>query len=36
MCTDDTPAGHTRPMLHDFEPQVTFDLEPADSVAVTT
>ena len=33
MCTDDTPAGHVHPapLLHDFEPSVTFDLEPVDS-----
>ena len=38
MCTDDTPAGHVHPapLLHDFEPSVTFDLEPVDSVTVTT
>ena len=37
MCTDDTPAGHVHPaVLHDFEPRVTFALEPVDSVTVTT
>src|ERR1700747_137383 len=38
VCTDDTPAGHVHPapLLHDFEPSVTFDLEPVDSVTVTT
>ena len=39
MCTDDTPAGHVHPsspLLHDFEPSVTFDLDPVDSVTVTT
>jgi len=38
VCTDDTPAGHIHPapLLHDFEPSVTFDLEPVDSVTVTT
>ena len=38
MCSDDTPAGpvHLAPLLHDFEPSVTFDLEPVDSVTVTT
>ena len=32
MCTDDMPAGHVHPapLLHDFEPSVTFDLEPVD------
>jgi 7,8-dihydropterin-6-yl-methyl-4-(beta-D-ribofuranosyl)aminobenzene 5'-phosphate synthase len=40
MCTDDTvtphphqPAAHE---VHDFEPRVVFDLEPVDSVSVTT
>src|SRR5215472_13868308 len=39
MCTDATPAGHlhpSSPLLHDFEPSVTFDLDPVDSVTVTT
>jgi 7,8-dihydropterin-6-yl-methyl-4-(beta-D-ribofuranosyl)aminobenzene 5'-phosphate synthase len=37
MCTGDTPAAHQPPqLLHDFEPRVVFDLEPADSVTVTT
>ena len=40
MCGDDTHADHlespdTR-VLHDFEPTVLFDLEPVDSVVVTT
>ncbi len=40
MCSDDTHADHLhRPdplLLHDFEPGVLFDLEPVDSVVVTT
>ena len=38
MCTDDTLAGHVHSaaLLHDFEPSVRFDLEPVDSVTVTT
>jgi 7,8-dihydropterin-6-yl-methyl-4-(beta-D-ribofuranosyl)aminobenzene 5'-phosphate synthase len=37
MCTQDTPALHPDPqLLHDFEPGVVFDLEPVDSVTVTT
>jgi 7,8-dihydropterin-6-yl-methyl-4-(beta-D-ribofuranosyl)aminobenzene 5'-phosphate synthase len=36
MCTDDTPAHHARPVLHEVEPSVVFDLEPVDSVVVTT
>ena len=40
MCSDDTQADHLkspdRQVLHDFEPPVLFDLEPVDSVVVTT
>src|SRR5260370_12508764 len=38
MCTDDTPAhhGHGHQVLHEVEPSVVFDLEPVDSVIVTT
>ena len=39
MCTDDTPAGYVHPsspLLHDFEPSITFHLDPVDSVTVTT
>ena len=38
MCTDDmTTARQPDPqVLHDFEPAVVFDLEPVDSVTVTT
>ena len=38
MCTDDTPAHHARrqQVFHEAEPPVVFDLEPVDSVTVTT
>src|SRR5258708_22795855 len=38
MCTDDTPAhhGHGHQVLHEVEPPAVFDLEPVDSVIVTT
>jgi 7,8-dihydropterin-6-yl-methyl-4-(beta-D-ribofuranosyl)aminobenzene 5'-phosphate synthase len=39
MCADDSPAHLHQfgsPVLHDFEPRVVFDLEPVDSVSVTT
>jgi 7,8-dihydropterin-6-yl-methyl-4-(beta-D-ribofuranosyl)aminobenzene 5'-phosphate synthase len=36
MCTDDTPADHGHQVLHEVEPSVVFDLEPVDSVIVTT
>lgn len=37
MCTDSTPAHHgPHPHLHDMELPVLFDLEPVDSVSVTT
>src|SRR5258708_19445847 len=36
MCTDDTPAHHGHQVLHEVEPSVVFDLEPVDSVMVTT
>jgi 7,8-dihydropterin-6-yl-methyl-4-(beta-D-ribofuranosyl)aminobenzene 5'-phosphate synthase len=36
MCTDDGPGGHQTAVLHDFEPDVEIDLEPVDSVVVTT
>ncbi len=41
MCIDDTPAGPGAVVLHDavlheVEPAVTIDLEPVDSVVVTT
>src|SRR5215468_5882174 len=40
MCTDGIATAHPpQPdpeVLHDFEPRVVFDLEPVDSVTVTT
>jgi 7,8-dihydropterin-6-yl-methyl-4-(beta-D-ribofuranosyl)aminobenzene 5'-phosphate synthase len=38
MCSDDTPAhhAHSHRVLHEVEPAVVFDLEPVDSVTVTT
>jgi 7,8-dihydropterin-6-yl-methyl-4-(beta-D-ribofuranosyl)aminobenzene 5'-phosphate synthase len=36
MCTDDSPAGLPAPVLHDVEPAIEIDLEPVDSVVVTT
>src|SRR5262249_28063247 len=40
MCTDGTATAHPRQpdpkVLHDFESRVVFDLEPVDSVKVTT
>src|SRR5215468_8104166 len=40
MCTDGIATAHPpQPdpqVLHDFEPKVVFDLEPVDSVTVTT
>src|SRR4051794_123112 len=40
MCSDDVTAPHSHQpvhqQLHDFEPRVVFDLEPVDSVTVTT
>ena len=40
MCSDETHADHLQSqdprVLHDFEPNVLFDLEPVDSVVVTT
>ena len=40
MCTDDMATAHLHQpdphVLHDFEPRVVFDLEPVDSVTVTT
>ncbi|MGH3924952.1 MAG: MBL fold metallo-hydrolase, partial [Pseudonocardiaceae bacterium] len=36
MCTDDSPARLPPPVLHDFEPAVEIDLEPVDSVRITT
>ncbi|HEV2450564.1 MAG TPA: hypothetical protein VGS62_01390, partial [Streptosporangiaceae bacterium] len=36
MCTDDTPAHHGHQVLHEVEPSAVFDLDPVDSVIVTT
>jgi 7,8-dihydropterin-6-yl-methyl-4-(beta-D-ribofuranosyl)aminobenzene 5'-phosphate synthase len=37
MCTDQSPAAPaTRTVLHDVEPAIEIDLEPVDSVVVTT
>jgi 7,8-dihydropterin-6-yl-methyl-4-(beta-D-ribofuranosyl)aminobenzene 5'-phosphate synthase len=35
MCTDSSPSPQQLAVLHDFEPDVTIDLEPVDSVDVT-
>jgi 7,8-dihydropterin-6-yl-methyl-4-(beta-D-ribofuranosyl)aminobenzene 5'-phosphate synthase len=36
VCTDDGPAALATQILHDVEPAVEIDLEPVDSVVVTT
>ena len=36
MCTDESPATLPAPVLHDVEPAIEIDLEPVDSVVVTT
>jgi 7,8-dihydropterin-6-yl-methyl-4-(beta-D-ribofuranosyl)aminobenzene 5'-phosphate synthase len=36
VCTDESPAGFGPAVLHDVEPAVTINLEPVDSVVVTT
>jgi 7,8-dihydropterin-6-yl-methyl-4-(beta-D-ribofuranosyl)aminobenzene 5'-phosphate synthase len=36
MCTDHGPARPPAPVLHDVEPTLEIDLEPVDSVVVTT
>jgi 7,8-dihydropterin-6-yl-methyl-4-(beta-D-ribofuranosyl)aminobenzene 5'-phosphate synthase len=36
VCTDDSPASPIPAVRHDFEPDVRIDLEPVDSVVVTT
>jgi len=37
MCRDNnSPAGQVREVRHDFEPKVQIDLEPVDSVVITT
>ena len=36
MCMDDSTAGQRPPLLHDVDPALEIDLEPVDSVVVTT
>jgi len=36
VCVDESPAGQVPAVLHDFEPRIEIDLEPVDSVVVTT
>jgi 7,8-dihydropterin-6-yl-methyl-4-(beta-D-ribofuranosyl)aminobenzene 5'-phosphate synthase len=36
MCADDSPGGYPPAVLHDTEPTVQIELEPVDSVVVTT
>jgi 7,8-dihydropterin-6-yl-methyl-4-(beta-D-ribofuranosyl)aminobenzene 5'-phosphate synthase len=36
VCVDNSPAAQVPATLHDFEPDVEIDLEPVDSVVVTT
>ena len=36
MCRDDGPAGPVATLRNDFEPAVRIDLEPVDSVVITT
>jgi 7,8-dihydropterin-6-yl-methyl-4-(beta-D-ribofuranosyl)aminobenzene 5'-phosphate synthase len=36
VCADESPAAHAAPVLHDVEPAIEIDLEPVDSVVVTT
>jgi len=36
VCTDESPARLAAPILHDVEPAIEIDLEPVDSVVVTT
>lgn len=36
MCMDGTPGSLPSPVLHDFDPAVVIDLEPVDSVRITT
>ncbi|MCA1703258.1 MAG: MBL fold metallo-hydrolase, partial [Actinobacteria bacterium] len=36
MCTDDSPARVPPLVLHDFNPAIEIDLEPVDSVRITT
>jgi hypothetical protein len=36
VCLDDGPPGLAGLVLHDVEPAIEIDLEPVDSVVVTT
>src|SRR6202034_4485292 len=36
VCADESPASQVPAVLHDFEPDVEINLEPVDSVVVTT
>ena len=36
MCADDSPGGYPPAVLHDTESTVQIELEPVDSVVVTT
>ena len=36
VCIDDNPAGVPPPVLHDFEPAIEIELEPVDSVRITS
>jgi 7,8-dihydropterin-6-yl-methyl-4-(beta-D-ribofuranosyl)aminobenzene 5'-phosphate synthase len=36
MCRDESPGAPVRELRHDFEPEVQIDLEPVDSVVITT
>ncbi len=36
MCTDESPARVPLPLLHDFDPGIEIELEPVDSVRITT
>src|SRR6202034_3644931 len=36
MCADDSPGGYPPAVLHDAEPTAVIELEPVDSVVVTT
>lgn len=36
VCADDSPGSRPPPVFHEFEPAVEIDLEPVDSVRITT
>jgi 7,8-dihydropterin-6-yl-methyl-4-(beta-D-ribofuranosyl)aminobenzene 5'-phosphate synthase len=36
VCTDDSPGSRPPPVFHEFDPAVEVDLEPVDSVRITT